>query len=132
MFDNSDYPEDLPFYYKENKTVIGKMKDDAAGCSITKFVGLRSKMYSYIKEDNKGGGRTAKGVKNSVIRKVIRHDNYRDVLFNSQQLHHNMRTIRSVNHQLGSYEINKVSLSCYDDKRYLLDSYAYGHCRIGG
>ena len=42
-----------------------------------------------------------------------------------------MKTIRSVNHKLGSYEINKVSLSCFDDKRYLtkdgIKSYAYGH-----
>jgi len=45
-----------------------------------------------------------------------------------------MKTIRSENHQLGSYEINKVSLSCFDDKRYILDdgitSYAYGHKNI--
>ena len=42
-----------------------------------------------------------------------------------------MKTIRSQNHQIGSYEINKVSLSCFDDKRYILEdgisSYAYGH-----
>ena len=46
-------------------------------------------------------------------------------------MHHKLKTIRSQNHQIGSYEINKVSLSCFDDKRYLLDngieSYAYGH-----
>ena len=38
------------------------------------------------------------------------------------------------NHQIKSYEINKVSLSCYDDKRYILEdgihSYAYGHYAI--
>ena len=62
-------------------------------------------MYSYIK-DGAGGGRTAKEVKKNVIKKVIKHENYRDVLFNSQQLHHNTKTIRSVNHQLHSYEIN--------------------------
>ena len=28
-----------------------------------------------------------------------------------------MKIIRSQNHQLGSYEINKVSFSCFDDKR---------------
>ena len=28
-------------------------------------------------------------------------------------------TIRSNNHQLGSYELNKVSLSCFDDKRHI-------------
>ena len=33
---------------------------------------------------------------------------------------HTMKTIRSQNHNLGSYEINKISLSCFDDKRYLL------------
>ena len=32
-----------------------------------------------------------------------------------------MKTIRSNNHQLGSYGLNKVSLSCFDDKRYILD-----------
>ena len=45
-----------------------------------------------------------------------------------------MKTIRSDNHQLGSYEINKVSLSCFDDKRYIHEdgktSYAYGHKNI--
>ena len=96
MFDNSDYLEDSPFYFKDNKKVIGKMKDKAAGCPITEFIGLRSTMYSYIKDDNKCGGRTAKGVKKSVIKKsvikkVIRHENYKDVLLNSQQLHHNMK-----------------------------------------
>ena len=30
-----------------------------------------------------------------------------------------MKIIRSQNHQLGSYEINKVSFSCFDDKRYM-------------
>ena len=34
------------FFY-ENKIVIGKMKDEAAGMPIKEFIGLRSKMYSY-------------------------------------------------------------------------------------
>ena len=45
-----------------------------------------------------------------------------------------MKTIRSSEHQLGSYEINKVSLSCFDDKRYTsndgIKSQAYGHYAI--
>ena len=40
-FDNSDYPEYSPFFYKENKKVIGKFKDEAAGIPIIEFVGLR-------------------------------------------------------------------------------------------
>ena len=74
------------------------------------------------------------GVKKSITKKVSRHENYREVLFNAQQLHHNMRATRSVNHQLHSYQINKVSLSCFDDKRYLFEdgikSYAYGPYKI--
>ena len=132
-FDNSDYPESSPYFDKANKKVIGKFKDEAAGVPICEFVGLRSKMYSYIKDDQKVG-KTAKGIKKNVIKNDIKHENYRDTLFNNKQIHHKMKTIRSQNHQLGSYEINKVSLSCFDDKRYILEngikSYAYGHYLI--
>ena len=55
-------------------------------------------------------------------------------LLNNKRLHHKMKTIRSHKHQLGSYEINKVSLSCFDDKHYIhnngISSYAYGHYKI--
>ena len=129
-FDNSDYPEDSQYFDKTNKKVIGKFKDEAAGMPITEFVGLRSKMYSYMKDNDKGG-KTAKGIKKNIIKKNIKHENYKNVLFNNEQMHHNMKTIRSNLHQIGSYELNKVSLSCFDDKRYIhndgMTSYAYGH-----
>ena len=45
-----------------------------------------------------------------------------------------MKTIRSQRHQLGSYEINKISLSCFDDKCHIhkdgITSYTYGHYYI--
>ena len=133
MFDNSDYPESSPYYCNADKKVIGKYKDEACGVPITEFVGLKSKMYSYIKNDEKGG-KTAKGIKKNVIKNNIKHEDYRNVLLNNEQLHHKMKTIRSQKHQLGSYEINKVSLSCFDDKRFIhnngISSYAYGHYKI--
>ena len=132
-FDNSDYSESSPYFDKTNKKVIGKFKDEAAGIPICEFVGLRSKMYSYIKDDQ-SVGKTAKGIKKNIIKNDIKHENYKDVLLNNKQILHKMKTIRSKNHQLGSYEIKKVSLSCFDDKRYILDngqeSYAYGHYLI--
>ena len=132
-FDNSDYPQDSPYFDKTNKKVIGKFKDEAAGIPVTEFVGLRSKMYSYMK-DNQKGGNTAKGIKKNIIKNNIKHENYKEVILNDKQIHHTMKTIRSQKHQLGSYEINKVSLSCFDDKRYILEdgikSYAYGHYNI--
>ena len=32
-----------------------------------------------------------------------------------------MKRIQSKKHKLGTYEIDKISLSCFDDKRYVLD-----------
>ena len=133
IFDNSDYPKDSKFFDTSNKKVIGKFKDEAASIPITEFVGLRSKMYSYIKE-NKNGNKTAKGIKKNIIDNELKHVNYKDTLLKNEQIYHQMKTIRSQNHHLASYELNKVSLSCYDDKRYIhkdgITSYAYGHYSI--
>ena len=117
-FDNSDYPENSPYFNITNKKIIGKFKDEAAGVPIIEFVGLRSKMYSYMKDDM-NGGKTAKGIKKNVIKKDIKHEDYKNVLFNNKQIHHKMKTIRSEKHQLGSFELNKISLSCFDDKRFI-------------
>ena len=104
-FDNSDYSQDSPYFDKTNKKVIGKFKDEAAGIPITEFVGLRSKMYSYTK-DNQKGGKTAMGLKKNIIKNNIKHENYKQTLFENKQMYHKMKTIRSQNHELGSYEIN--------------------------
>ena len=132
-FDNSDHNKESPFYNTANKKVIGKFKDEACGVPVTEFIGLRSKMYSYIKDDT-NGGKTAKGIKKNVIKTDINHEDYKNVLFNNKQLHHKIKTIRSEKHQLGSFEINKISLSCFDDKRFIhqngITSYAYGHYKI--
>ena len=135
LFDNSDYPSDSKFYFSENKKVIGKFKDETAGVPIKEFIGLKSKMYS-ISLDNGENSKKAKGVKKNVTRKGISHQDYHDVLNESKVMHHKMKTIRSDCHQISSYEINKISLSPFDDKRYILSdgisSYAYGHLNISG
>ena len=83
-----------------------------------KFIGLSSKMYSYMKDDEQES-HTAKGIKKNVIKQQLRHNNYEDTLFNKKQMRHIMRLIKSVKHQIGSYVVNKISLSCFDDKRYI-------------
>lgn len=62
MFDNSGYPTDSPYHDVKNKNVIERFIDEAAGVPIVEFVGLRSKMYSYLKDNGKNE-KTAKGVK---------------------------------------------------------------------
>jgi len=61
-FDNSNYPQNSKFYDETNKKVIGTFKDKAAGALIKEFIGLRSKMYSSMK-DNDDNSKTAKGIK---------------------------------------------------------------------
>ena len=137
MFDNSDYSKSSKFYFDENKKVIGKMKDEAAGNHITSFVGLKSKMYSYLVELPDGeikNNKTCKGISKNVTKRDLEHEDYLSTLLNSKIEKHKIKTIRSDHHVVSSYEINKKSLSCYDDKRYILDdgitSYAYGHKKI--
>ena len=36
-----------------------------------------------------------------------------------------MKRIQSKKHKLGTYEIDKISLSCFDNKRYVLDDGIY-------
>ncbi|CAH3164872.1 unnamed protein product [Porites evermanni] len=52
-FDTSDYPPNHPsgILTGVNKKVIGMFKDEVAGRQITKFVGLRPKLYTFKIED---------------------------------------------------------------------------------
>ena len=46
---------------------------------------------------------------------------FKDVLFNKKVIWHKMKRIQAKKHKIGIYEINKISLSCFNDKRYVLD-----------
>ena len=47
---------------------------------------------------------------------AIEFDKFKDVLFNKKIMRHKMKRIQSIKHKLGTYEIDKISLSCFDDK----------------
>ena len=38
-----------------------------------------------------------------------------------KKIRHKMRRIRAKNHKIGTHEIEKISLSCFDNKRFVLD-----------
>ena len=115
LFDFSNYPKDSKFFDQANKKVIGKMKDESEGKIIDEFVGLKSKMYSMKNIDGKESN-TAKGVNIAT-----EFNEFKDTLLNKKLLRHKMRRIQSKKHKLGTYEINKISLSCFDDKIFYLD-----------
>ena len=46
---------------------------------------------------------------------------FEDNLFNKKVLIHKMRRIQGKKHKMGTYEINKISLSVFGDKRFVLN-----------
>jgi len=133
LYDTSEYPSDHPIYSTLNKKVLGKIKDETRGVPIKEFVGLRPKMYSLLY--NEGGKtvekKTAKGICKNVTKRDIKHQHYKDCLFHKKRTMANMNRILSVKHTLYSVNINKIGLSPYDDKRYILadgiTTLAHGH-----
>ena len=115
MFDFSNYSKDSMFYDDTNKKVIGKIKDEYNGAIIDQFIGLKSKMYS-IKNINGSESSTTKGVNIAT-----KFNEFKDVLFDKKVIRHKMKRIQAKKHKIGTYEIDKISLSCFDDKRYVLD-----------
>ena len=115
LFDFGNYPEDSEFFAQANKKVIGKMKDDSEGKIIDEFVGLKSKMHSMLSDNGKESN-TANGVNIAT-----EFNEFKDTLFNKKVLGHKMRRIESKKHKLVTYEINKISLLCFDDKRFVLE-----------
>ena len=130
LYDTSDYPEDHPLHSKVNKKVLGKMKDECAGRAIEEYVGLRPKMYSIL-EASGACIKKAKGVKKNVVKKHIRHEQYREALFGKKTFRHSMDVLRSEKHHIYGLHLNKVSLSPFDSKRWIaengVDTLAYGH-----
>ena len=133
LFDTSDYPKDHPNYSPVNCKVVGKFKDECNSVPVYEFVGLRAKMYSILMSDGRQKS-TAKGIKTSFARKYIKHQLYRQCLFDESTTSATYHQIGSTNHQLGTRKIVKSALSPFDDKRYLLadttDTLAYGHYKI--
>ena len=100
------------FYDPVNKKVIGKMKEEFKGKIISEFVGLKSK-YSLVVADGKEN-KKAKGVNRDVVR-VIRHKEVIDVLFGGGLMRHRMKRIKRKLHRIGTYDVCKVVLPCFDD-----------------
>ena len=124
-----DFSENIhPFFDSVNKNVFGKMTDEFKGKITSEFVGLKVKMYSLKSVDDEEVTK-AKGVN-----KKIKHKEFVGVLFNKKVIRHNMKIIQIKLHKIGPYNVYKISLSCFDDKRYILDDgvniLAYFHIDI--
>ena len=118
---------------------VGYFKSETGSKPIREFVGLRSKVYSYIMEENPEEHHTrAKGVGRDAL-KLIEHESYKKCIFNQDDpelIRQNVDVplIRSKTHKLYSMIVSKIGLSCNDTKRYIcsdnIHTLPYGHYRI--
>ena len=99
------------------------MKDELASKCRTKFIGLRPKLYSFEFLTTDGSKRvknTAKGVQKAMKNRLA-FDDYEACLTHMNTKIVEINRIRSDHHKLYTYNINKIGLSAFDDKRYILD-----------
>ena len=129
-FDTSNYTFDRPLPTGINKKVIGLMKDELGSDIITEFVALRAKAYSYI-TNNFIEMKKAKGTKKCVVNEMLRFDDYKKCLFDNGKVLKSQQRFKSENHEVYTENINKIALSCDDDKRIVtsdrITSYPYGY-----
>ena len=80
------------------------MKDEFKGIPINKFIGLKSKMYCIVFDDDTEVN-TAKEVNTS-----IEFNEYEDVLLNEKIIGHKMKRNQIKKHKIDTYDVNKISL----------------------
>ena len=72
-------------------------------------------MYSLISVDDRAVNKAKR------INEKLRHEEYVDVLFDKRVVRRNKKRIQSKLRKIGTYDVFKISVSCFDDKRYVLD-----------
>ena len=132
LYDTSAYPVNHDLHRSSNAKVIGKFKDETNSMPPEEFVGLRAKMYSLKCNYPK---MTAKGIKKSYIKHHLRHNAFVKVLHNKKPSSlAKFHTFKSVNRVVKTIEIEKICLSPFDTKRYILEdgisTLAYGHYKL--
>ena len=130
-FDFSNFPTTHPLYHTKNAKQKGYFKFEYGSRELTEFVGLKSKQYSILCSCDTI--HRAKGVPKAAANELV-HADYLHTLRKNQPKTVHFSAIRSFKHKLYTVDTEKIALSAFDDKRYILDdgitSLAYGDYRI--
>ena len=105
------------------------MNGESTGVPVKEFVGLKPKMHSFLVDIN-SEHKKAKVINKNVVSNVS-HNECKDVLLNRKCLRHSKNRNQSKDQRIWTYEINKISLSCFDDKMCIqnngCDALAFGY-----
>ena len=86
------------------------MEDELSGVTIKEFVGLNPRTYYFFI--------------------LSLNSEYKYVLLKRKCLRHSIKRVQSKNHRIGTYEIKKIYLSCFDDEIYILNN-GYDELALG-
>lgn len=127
ILDTSNFPTNHIMYSEENRGKLGYLKHETT-LPIKEFIGLKAKMYAFVYGDT--CKKTAKGVKKSCLKKLT-SDTYKNILDSKSFLREKQISIMNKKHELNTVMQNKIGLSAYYDKKFVMDdgifSNSYGH-----
>ena len=141
LFDFSNFNDNHPCFEgmtadevhtikEKNKKVLGRFKDELGGIPLREFVGLASKMYGFTFDE--GEVKKLRGIISAIVQRYLSFMQYKETLFEQKQMVTSMNVIRSKGHHLTTVKQTKISLSCFDDKRFIdedgVTTYAHGYC----
>ena len=128
IFDFGNYSTKSKYHNNSKKLVISKIKFETRDIAIEEFVQLKPKMYPFLVDNSEY--KKAEGVNKNIVA-TISHNEYKDVLLNGKCIRHSMKRIQSKDHRIRTYETDKISWSCSDDKIYIhnngYDGLAFGY-----
>ena len=110
LFEFSNYLTKSKYYNDSRKLLIDKMKDKILVLQLKNLLDWSQDLFVFAR-------RIAKSVNKNVVEQ-INHNEYEDVLMNNKCLRHSVNRIQIKDQRIRNYEINKISLSCFDDKIY--------------
>ena len=130
-FDTSNYDPSLnrPLPMRKNRKETGLMKDELGRKIMTKFVGPRAKVYSYLMDDD-SEAKKPRGTKTCLTEKMLKFNDYKNYLMNNKRVLKSQQRFKIEAHNVLTEEVNKVALSSDDDKRLQtydkITTYSYG------
>ena len=87
LFDFSNYPKDLKYRNDANNLVVNKTKYETSGVPIKGFLGLKSKRYTFITQDNHDFYK-AKGINKNVVVDELNYEDCKKFLLNRSYMRH--------------------------------------------
>ena len=111
----------------DNKKVLGMFKDELRSLVMKAYTALNPKVYSFTNqthedfEKGKDTFKKLKGISRVVVKNEITHEDYNQVLKDGKSIKRDVVSIRSFNHKVYTIKTNKIALTAYYDKMYMID-----------